>query len=1032
MSEDLKSCRYEPIALSSESTVVAEFLPEFLGVREAVYQSEAELEKAFIKQLQVQAYEYLPITSEADLIANLRRQLEKLNKITFSDAEWERFFSTCIAGSNDGIIEKTARIQEDHIQVLKRDDGSIKNIYLIDKQHIHNNSLQVINQYEVPQGEQGAARANRYDVTVLVNGLPMVHVELKRRGVDIREAFNQINRYQRDSFWAGCGLFEYVQLFIISNGTLTKYYSNTVRDGHLAEQRSKRSKSKTSNSFSFTSWWADAKNLPITELAGFAKTFFAKHSLLNVLTRYCVFDVDRKLLVMRPYQIVAAERILQRIATATNHRQLGSVAAGGYIWHTTGSGKTLTSFKAAQLARGLPEIDKVLFVVDRKDLDYQTMREYERFEKGAANSNTSTAVLQRQLEDPNARIIITTIQKLSRFVAKNKKHPVYDQHVVVIFDECHRSQFGDMHAEITRVFKRYHLFGFTGTPIFADNAGASGNPLRRTTEQAFGDKLHTYTIVDAINDKNVLPFRIDYINTIKASPAIRDKKVSAIDTERALLAPERIAQIVGYIREHFDQKTKRSASYVSSVVNNVAEVIASKNKVDEVRGKKRQNGFNSLFATASIDAAKRYYAEFSAQQKVLPEAQRLKVGLIYSFAANEEEVDGLLGEEEFEMEGLDQGARDFLDAAIKDYNTLFATNYDTSADKFQNYYKDLSQRLKQRELDVVIVVNMFLTGFDATTLNTLWADKNLRAHGLIQAYSRTNRILNSVKTYGNIVSFRDLEQETNDALALFGNENAKGIVLLKPYAEYYKEYQKRIEELVASFPLGRAIIGETAQKAFIKLFGSILRLKNILTAFDDFAGNEILSERDFQDYQSLYLNLYAEFRSTSDADKESINDDVVFEIELIKQVEINVDYILMLVERYLKTKGSGQDKEIRAAIERAINASPSLRNKKDLIEQFVDSVSTKAKVDAQWQAFVAKRKVEDLDRIIADEGLNADETKAFVDNAFRDGAIPVSGTAITKILPPVSRFAKNNGHSAKKQTVLDKLAAFFERYSGLG
>ncbi len=1006
MSDDLKPCRYEPIALSNESTVVAEFLPEFLGVREAAYQSEAELEKAFIKQLQVQAYEYLPITSEAELIANLRRQLEKLNKLQFSDAEWDRFFSTCIAGSNDGIIEKTARIQEDHIQVLKRDDGSIKNIYLIDKQHIHNNSLQVINQYEIE-----GARANRYDVTVLVNGLPMVHVELKRRGVYIREAFNQINRYQRDSFWAGSGLFEYVQLFVISNGTLTKYYSNTVRDGHLAEQRSKRGKSKTSNSFSFTSWWADAKNQPITELAGFTKTFFAKHSLLNVLTRYCVFDVDRKLLVMRPYQIVAAERILQRIGTATNHRQLGTVAAGGYIWHTTGSGKTLTSFKAAQLARGLPEIDKVLFVVDRKDLDYQTMREYERFEKGAANSNTSTAVLQRQLEDPNARIIITTIQKLSRFVAKNKKHPVYDQHVVVIFDECHRSQFGDMHAEITRVFKRYHLFGFTGTPIFADNAGTTGTPLRRTTEQAFGDRLHTYTIVDAINDKNVLPFRIDYINTIKASTAIRDKKVSAIDTERALLAPERIAQIVGYIREHFDQKTKRSASYRHDG--------------------KRLAGFNSLFATASIDAAKRYYAEFADLQKDLPPAQRLKVGLIYSFAANEEEGDGLLSEEEFETDGLDQSSRDFLDAAIADYNALFGTSFDTSADKFQNYYKDLSQRLKKRELDLVIVVNMFLTGFDATTLNTLWVDKNLRAHGLIQAYSRTNRILNSVKTYGNIVSFRDLEQETNDALALFGNKDAKGIVLLKPYAEYYKEYQKRIEELVASFPLGKAIIGEAAQKAFIKLFGSILRLKNILTAFDDFAGNEILSERDFQDYQSLYLNLYAEFRSTSDADKESINDDVVFEIELIKQVEINVDYILMLVERYLKARGSGQDKEIRATIERAINASPSLRNKKDLIEHFVDSVSTKAKVDAQWQAFVAKRKVEDLDRIIADEGLNADETKLFIDNAFRDGAIPTTGTAITKILPPVSRFAKDNGHSAKKQAVLDKLAVFFERYFGL-
>jgi len=848
-------------------------------------------------------------------------------------------------------------------------------------------------------------------VTVLVNGLPLVHIELKRRGVDIREAFNQINRYQRDSFWAGCGLFEYVQLFVISNGTLTKYYSNTVRDGHLAEQRSKRSKSKTSNSFSFTSWWADAKNQPITELASFAKTFFARHSLLNVLTRYCVFDVDRKLLVMRPYQIVAAERILLRIGTATNHKQLGTVAAGGYIWHTTGSGKTLTSFKAAQLARGLPDVNKVLFVVDRKDLDYQTMREYERFEKGAANSNTSTAVLQRQLEDPNARIIITTIQKLSRFVARNRKHAVYDQHVVVIFDECHRSQFGDMHAEITRVFKRYHLFGFTGTPIFADNAGTSGNPLRRTTQQAFGDKLHIYTIVDAINDKNVLPFRIDYINTIKASPRIKDKQVPAIDTERALLAPERIAQIVGYIREHFDQKTRRSASYRHDG--------------------KRLAGFNSLFATASIEAAKRYYAEFAAQQKDLPEAQRLNVGLIYSFAANEEEEDGLLGEEEFETGGLDQSSRDFLDAAIGDYNALFGTSFDTSADKFQNYYKDLSQRLKKRELDLVIVVNMFLTGFDATTLNTLWADKNLRAHGLIQAYSRTNRILNSVKTYGNIVSFRDLEQETNDALALFGNKDAKGIVLLQPCAEYYKEYEKRVAELVAGFPLGEAIVGEAAQKAFIRLFGAILRLKNILTAFDDFAGHEILGERDFQDYQSLYLNLYAEFRSTSDADRESINDDVVFEIELIKQVEINVDYILLLVERYLKKKGTGDDKEIRVAIVRAINASPGLRNKKDLIESFVDSVTTKTRVDAQWQVFVAAKKTEELERIIAEENLNPEAAREFIGNAFRDGGIPTGGTAITKILPPVSRFSKNSGHAARKQSVLDKLAAFFERFFGL-
>ncbi len=1032
MSEDLKPYRYETIALSNESTVVAEFVPDFQGVRQITYQSEAELEKEFIQQLLAQAYAYLPMTTEVALEANLRSQLERLNKVVFSQAEWEKFFSTCVASANDGILEKTARIQEDHVQVLKRDDGTIKNIYLIDKANIHNNALQVINQYEA-----NGKRANRYDVTVLVNGLPMIHIELKRRGVDIREAFNQINRYQRDSFWAGSGLFEYVQLFVISNGTLTKYYSNTVRDGHLKEQNARRgkggSKSKTSNSFAFTSWWADAKNRPITELAGFTKTFFAKHTLLNILTKYCVFDVDRKLLVMRPYQIVAAERILQRIGTATNHKQLGGVEAGGYIWHTTGSGKTLTSFKAAQLARGLHGIDKVLFVVDRKDLDYQTMREYERFEKGAANSNTSTAVLQKQLEDPNARIIITTIQKLSRFVAKNKKHAVYDAHVVVIFDECHRSQFGDMHTEITRTFKRYHLFGFTGTPIFPDNSSSAGNPLRRTTEQAFGDKLHTYTIVDAINDKNVLPFRIDYINTIKSKANIKDKKVSSIDTEQALLAPQRISQIVGYIREHFDQKTKRSggASYVHSVVANVAEVISSKNQIEEVRRKQRFNGFNSLFACASIEAAKHYYQQFKDQQKELPQAQRLKLGLIYSYAANEEESDGLLEEEAFETEALDPSSRDFLEAAIADYNAMFGTSYDTSADKFQNYYKDVSQRLKSRELDMVIVVNMFLTGFDATTLNTLWLDKNLKSHGLIQAYSRTNRILNSVKTYGNIVSFRNLEQATNDAIALFGNKDAKGIVLLKPYAEYLKEYEKLVGQLVTTFPLDQAMVGEAAQKAFIKLFSAILRLKNILTAFDDFAGNEVLTQREFQDYLSIYLNLYADFRRASDAEKEAINDDVVFEIELIKQVEINVDYILLLVEQYLKKKGTGEDIEIFATIERAINASPSLRNKKDLIEQFVNSVSTKSKVDAQWQVFVAAKKVEELERIIAQENLNAEEARSFMDNAFRDGVLSSTGTAITKILPPVSRFSKSNNHANKKHSVLEKLTAFFERYFGL-
>lgn len=996
--------RYEPIAVSSESTVVAEFIPD--PSQESGYQSEAELERTFIELLREQAYEYLPLTTEGDLIANLRVQLEALNGITFSDAEWERFFTERIAGDKDGIVDKTMRIQEDHIQLLRRDDGSTKNIALLDKTNIHNNRLQVINQYEVD-----GTYANRYDVTVLVNGLPMVHIEIKRRGVDIREAFNQINRYQRDSFWAGSGLFEYVQLFVITNGTLTKYYSNTVRTQHLGERTGGKRARKTSNSFDFTSWWADATNKPIEDLPGFAKTFFAKHTLLNILTRYCVLTADRMLLVMRPYQIVATEQILRRIDVATNYKQWGTLAAGGYVWHTTGSGKTLTSFKTAQLASKLPTIDKVLFVVDRKDLDYQTMQEYDRFQKGAANSNTSTAVLKRQLEDPGARIIITTIQKLSTFIAGNKGHEIYGGQVVIIFDECHRSQFGDMHTAITKAFKRYHLFGFTGTPIFAANSASGGNPQLRTTEQAFGDKLHTYTIVDAITDKNVLPFRIDYVNTVKTTESIADKQVSAIDKENALLATERVRQVVAYILEHFDQKTKRAEHYSLSG--------------------KRVRGFNALFATASITAARRYYNQFFLQQEELPSDQRLKVGIIYSYAANEAEIDDLLAEEDFDTDALDLDARSFLEDAIQDYNDMFGTSFDTSSDKFQNYYKDLSLRLKRREIDLVIVVNMFLTGFDATTLNTLWVDKNLRAHGLIQAYSRTNRILNSVKTFGNIVSFRDLEEETNDAIALFGNKDARGIVLLKPYAEYYDEYADRVTELLAEYPLGQPIVGETAQKEFIALFGAVLRLRNILQSFDDFVGNEILTPRAMQDYQSVYLNLYQEFRSQRDAEKESINDDVVFEIELIKQVEINVDYILMLVERFRDAKGDGDDKEIRAAIERAVDSSPSLRNKKDLIEEFVESLSTTSEVDAAWAAFIAAKRTEELDRIIAEEGLDREATHAFVEAAFRDGAVQPTGTAITKILPPVSRFARAGGHSAKKRAVLQKLGDFFDRFFGL-
>ena len=924
---------YNLIAATSESTVVAEYTPE--GRRSDSYQSEAALEQEFIRLLQGQGYEYLSIHSEGELIANLRRQLELLNHYSFTDSEWDRFFKTSIAGANDGILEKTRRIQTDHVQVLRQDSGTSKNIYLLDKKHIHNNRLQVINQYE----ESAGRHDTRYDVTILVNGLPLVHVELKRRGVAIREAFNQIKRYQRDSFWAASGLYEYVQIFVISNGTNTKYYSNTTRNSHIKEQNENRNKSKkTSNSFEFTSFWADGNNKVIADLVDFTKTFFSKHTLLNILTRYCIFTSEDLLMVMRPYQIAATERILNRIEVSSNYKKGGTIEAGGYIWHTTGSGKTLTSFKTAQLASQLPYIDKVLFVVDRKDLDYQTMKEYDRFEKGAANSNANTAVLQKQMEDPGAKIIITTIQKLDIFVRKNKGHAVFGKHIVIIFDECHRSQFGDMHKAIAKAFKNYHLFGFTGTPIFAVNAGAGKNPDLRTTQQAFGDKLHTYTIVDAINDGNVLPFRIDYVGAAREKEDIKDAQVRAIDIEKAMGAPERIREIVSYTLEHFDQKTKRNSFY-------------------SLKGQ-RVAGFNSIFAVSSIPMAMKYYVEFKRQ---LEETKRdLTIATIYSYAANgEDPEDGLL-EEGFETDGLDQSARDFLEAAIQDYNRAFSTNFDTSSDKFQNYYKDLSMRVKNREVDILIVVNMFLTGFDATTLNTLWVDKNLKMHGLIQAYSRTNRILNSVKTFGNIVCFRNLQKATDEAIALFGDREASGIVLLKDYDSYYFGYDEGeksvpgytdlIDELTEKFPLGQPIMGEENQKDFIRLYGKILRLKNILSTFDRFSGNELLSDRQFQDYQSVYLDLYQEYRPKNDGDKENINDDIEFEMELIRQVEINIDYILMLVAQYHQS--NCEDKEVLGAIDRAIDSSIQLRSKKELIHGFINTINAETVVERDWQNFV--------------------------------------------------------------------------------
>jgi type I restriction enzyme R subunit len=1028
--------KFSMVAENTNSTVVGEFTPA--KTRATNYQSEADLEQAFIKLLESQAYDFLNITSDADLTSNLRTQLEKLNNYQFSDTEWERFFANTIANKNEGIEEKTAKIQEDHVQLLTRDNGEVKNIYIIDKSNIHNNSLQVINQYETK-----GSHANRYDVTVLVNGLPLVHVELKRRGIALQEAFNQINRYQRDSFWADNGLYEYIQLFIISNGTFTKYYSNTVRFQHIkeaSETKQKRGK-KTSNSYEFTSWWADANNRPITDLMDFGQTFFAKHTILSVLTKYCVFTSDRSLLVMRPYQIVATERILNRIEVSTNYKKLGTIEAGGYIWHTTGSGKTLTSFKTAQLASKLSYVDKVLFVVDRKDLDYQTMKEYDKFEKGAANSNTSTTKLTKQLEDPNARIIITTIQKLDKFVKMNENHKIFGDHIVIIFDECHRSQFGDMHHAITSSFKKYHLFGFTGTPIFAKNSSSGGRVDLKTTEQAFGEKLHTYTIVDAITDKNVLPFRIDYIRTIREADEIDDTQVRNIDRERALAAPERISNVVQYIREHFDQKTKRNSKpYAFTALANIHEAASARDRsaVEEVKQKIRLSGFNSIFAVSSIDVAKSYYSEFKKQQSDVPELQKLKIATIFSYGANEldDEMDGLEDENSDNTEGLDTNSRDFLEAAIQDYNKMFGTNYDTSSDKFQNYYKDVSLRMKNREVDLLIVVNMFLTGFDATTLNTLWVDKNLRQHGLLQAYSRTNRILNSIKTFGNIVTFRDLEKATNDSLSLFGDKEASGIVLLKSFGEYYegydddgkqvKGYVDLVAELTVRFPVGEQIIGEQNEAKFIKLYGAILKVRNILTTFDDFAGREILTDRDIQDYHSMYINLYEDRRKKEDSDKENINDDLVFEMELIKQVEINIDYILELIRKYHAS--NTENKELLMDINKAIDSSVELRNKKELIEQFISTINADSSVDSDWESFVKSKKIEELDNIISEESLDREETYKFIESAFRDGAVQQNGGAVTKILPPISMFTQTNERGKKRETVLDRLSAFFSKF----
>ncbi|EPZ8608250.1 type I restriction endonuclease subunit R [Campylobacter upsaliensis] len=988
------------LAQNTTSTIAVEFTPS--KRQNSSYQSEAQLEKELIATLQAQGYEYAPISDEKSLESNLRTKLEELNSTTLSDTEWRRFFAQVLSRANASIVEKSVLIQEDYIQPLERDNGSIINFKLIDKADIHKNSLQVINQYQATT----PTRSHRYDVTILVNGLPLVHIELKRRGVSLKEAFNQINRYGRESFFSGSGLFEFVQIFVISNGTQSKYYSNTTRDFHIKTKQGIKT-TKTSNTFEFTSYFSDEKNTIIDDLIDFAKTFFARHTLLNILCHYCVLDVDRKLLVLRPYQIAACEKILQQIAISYHNKfyeKSSKQKSGGYIWHTTGSGKTLTSFKTAQLVSKIPEIAKVLFVVDRKDLDYQTMREYDRFQKGAATGSKSTKELQSRLNsiDKNHKIIITTIQKLSRFIAQAEKdHTIFNEHIVMIFDECHRSQFGQMQKDIAKAFKKLYLFGFTGTPIFAANALGF-----ETTESVFGKCLHRYTIIHAIRDHNVLPFRVDYHTTTKDTTQI---------TDEILLNPTRIEHITRYILEHFTTHTKRNA------------------KSYNLNGK-HTKGFNALFATQSIPMAMRYYEEFKRQQAHLSQDEVLKIGIIYSYAPNDE----LEEENSEDTTALPKSQRDFLDAAISDYNAIFACRFDSSADNFQNYYKDFSLKLKNRELDLAIVVNMFLTGFDATTLNTLYVDKSLRYHGLLQAYSRTNRILNSVKSFGNIIAFRDLQRNTDDALALFSDENAKGIVFLRSLEEYlqgytdekgqkHKGYNELTKELTDKFPLEsfrQATLKQSDKKHFLALFGELLKLRNILEIFDNFS--DPLNERDKQDYQSHYISTYEELRKDKD-DKESNLDEVEFEVELLAQVEVSIEYILELIAKYHKDQATNYE-----PILKLLDSSLSLRSKKELFLRFIDSLHTQSNVEKDFSAYIKTHKNNALQDIINALNLDPKKTKEFMHDSFERGELRDYGRAFGEILPPGDLFGKGAEQTHKvREKALEKLQAFFELFKGL-
>jgi type I restriction enzyme R subunit len=1026
---------YKTIAESNNFIVLDKYNKEW-KVSES-YQSEYDLEREFIQDLQNQGYDYVPdLNTPEKLLANVREQLQSLNNMLFSDGEWLRFVETWLDKPSDSIVDKTRKIHDDYIHDFVFDDGRIKNLYLLDKKNIARNKVQVVKQFE-----QTGSHANRYDVTVLVNGLPLIQVELKKRGVAIREAFNQVHRYSKESFNGEHSLYKYLQLFVISNGTDCRYFANTT-------QRNK-------NSFDFTMNWAKADNSLIKDLKDFTATFFQKNTLLNVLLHYSVFDVSDTLLVMRPYQIAATERILWKIKSAYQAKNWSHTESGGFIWHTTGSGKTLTSFKAARLATELDFIDKVFFVVDRKDLDYQTMKEYQRFSPDSVNGSDSTAGLKRNLDKDDNKIIVTTIQKLNNLMKSENELPIYNKQVVFIFDECHRSQFGEAQKNLKIKFKKFYQFGFTGTPILPLNAlGAE------TTASVFGRELHSYVITDAIRDEKVLKFKVDYNDVRPQFKAIEseqdEKKFNAAENKQALLHPDRIREISQYILNNFRQKTHRLQA-----------------------GSK---GFNAMFAVSSVDAAKLYYESLKKLQE--GSDKPLKVATIFSFAANEEQdAVGDIQDEGFDVSAMNSSAKEFLSAAIADYNALFKTSFSVDSNGFQNYYRDLAKQVKAKEIDLLIVVGMFLTGFDAPTLNTLFVDKNLRYHGLMQAYSRTNRIYDATKTFGNIVTFRDLEQATIDAITLFGDKNTKNVVLEKSYKEYMegftdlvtgearRGFMEVVTELEQRFPNPAEIVKESDKKAFAKLFGEYLRVENVLQNYDEFASLKALqsvdmsdpqaveafkalhylnnddvatlqaiqmpAERKIQDYRSTYNDVRDWLRrekSAAEKDNSTIDwDDVVFEVDLLKSQEINLDYILELIfdnNKKVKDKAA-----LVEDVRRVIRASLGNRAKESLLVDFInqtdlDQIGDKASVIDAFFTFAQAEQQREAQELISTESLNAEAAKRYITTSLKREFASDNGTELNAILPKMSPL--NPQYLTKKQSVFQKIAAFVEKFKGVG